>query len=92
MAAAQYIDENDPSGANDDDDDNGSNSDGQDEREPRPRSKWLYLRLFYTETYLGWNAEDWSTYLLHSTLLFLLLSTVLLLLRTCFFFNVSSTI
>ncbi|PKY04702.1 hypothetical protein P168DRAFT_137697 [Aspergillus campestris IBT 28561] len=24
---------------------------------------WLYLRLFYTEKFLGWNAEDWRTYL-----------------------------
>ncbi|KAF4954316.1 hypothetical protein FGADI_5339 [Fusarium gaditjirri] len=24
---------------------------------------WLYLRLFYSETYMGWNAEEWPTYL-----------------------------
>ncbi|KAL4869008.1 hypothetical protein BDV12DRAFT_168742 [Aspergillus spectabilis] len=29
--------------------------------------KWLYLRLFYTEQFLGWNAEEWLTYLLHSS-------------------------
>ncbi|OOO12877.1 Glycosyl transferase, family 54 [Aspergillus oryzae] len=24
---------------------------------------WLYLRLFYTEKFLGWNAENWKQYL-----------------------------
>ncbi|KAM0499018.1 hypothetical protein ACHAP8_005722 [Fusarium lateritium] len=28
--------------------------------------KWLYLRLFYSETYLGWNSEEWLEYLVHS--------------------------
>ncbi|KAG4261737.1 hypothetical protein FPRO03_11206 [Fusarium proliferatum] len=28
---------------------------------------WLYLRLFYSETYMGWNAEEWPTYLANST-------------------------
>lgn len=23
---------------------------------------WLYLRLFYSETFLGWNNEEWPTY------------------------------
>ncbi|KAL8955678.1 MAG: hypothetical protein Q9183_006560 [Haloplaca sp. 2 TL-2023] len=27
---------------------------------------WLYLRLFYTEEFLGWNSENWPTYLLAS--------------------------
>ncbi|KAF4502596.1 Alpha-1,3-mannosyl-glyco 4-beta-N-acetylglucosaminyltransferase C [Fusarium agapanthi] len=27
---------------------------------------WLYLRLFYSETYMGWNAEEWPTYLVNS--------------------------
>ncbi|RBA14249.1 hypothetical protein FPRO05_03041 [Fusarium proliferatum] len=27
---------------------------------------WLYLRLFYSETYMGWNAEEWLTYLVNS--------------------------
>ncbi|GAB1193896.1 hypothetical protein APSETT444_003132 [Aspergillus pseudonomiae] len=31
-------------------------------------SKWLYLRLFYTENFLGWNSEDWPTYLFYSLL------------------------
>ncbi|KAF7719627.1 Uncharacterized protein PECH_003480 [Penicillium ucsense] len=30
--------------------------------------KWLYLRLFYTEQFLGWNSEEWPTYLLSSLL------------------------
>ncbi|CAG1974068.1 unnamed protein product [Fusarium graminearum] len=27
---------------------------------------WLYLRLFYSETYLGWNSEQWPEYLVRS--------------------------
>lgn len=30
---------------------------------------FLYLRLFFTEQFLGWNAEYWSTYLFNSVLL-----------------------
>ena len=26
-------------------------------------NRWLYIRLFYTEKFLGWNAEDWPVYL-----------------------------
>ncbi|KAL1960408.1 hypothetical protein VTO42DRAFT_7707 [Malbranchea cinnamomea] len=29
-------------------------------------SKHLYLRLFYTQQFLGWNSEDWFTYLVCS--------------------------
>ena len=29
-------------------------------------ANWLYLRLFYSETYLGWNSEEWPTYLFRS--------------------------
>ncbi|KAK2734024.1 hypothetical protein FQN57_001893 [Myotisia sp. PD_48] len=29
-------------------------------------SKYLYLRLFYTEKFLGWNKEEWFTYFLCS--------------------------
>ena len=28
-----------------------------------PTADWLYLRLFYTETYLGWNREEWRAQL-----------------------------
>ncbi|BCS21747.1 uncharacterized protein APUU_22179A [Aspergillus puulaauensis] len=27
---------------------------------------WLYFRLFYTEDFLGWNSEEWPTYLFFS--------------------------
>ncbi|KAF7183926.1 hypothetical protein CNMCM7691_004416 [Aspergillus felis] len=30
--------------------------------------KWLYLRLFYTERFLGWNSEEWPIYLFYSLL------------------------
>jgi len=32
----------------------------------KARPDFLYLRLFYTEEYLGWNAEYWATYLFWS--------------------------
>jgi len=38
------------------------------------RPNWLYLRLFYTEAYLGWNAEEWPWYLLASGLAFALVT------------------
>lgn len=31
----------------------------------------LYLRLFYTEEFLGWNSEEWPTYVFWSTIIFL---------------------
>ncbi|KAH6963190.1 region-domain-containing protein [Fusarium avenaceum] len=39
------------------------------ERTENPHN-WLYLRLFYSETYLGWNSEEWPTYLAHAVYLF----------------------
>lgn len=32
----------------------------------RSKPDFLYLRLFYTEDFLGWNAENWKTYLNNS--------------------------
>ncbi|KAF1945270.1 hypothetical protein EJ02DRAFT_339034 [Clathrospora elynae] len=32
----------------------------------RAKPDFLYLRLFYTEEFLGWNAEDWKHYLFNS--------------------------
>ncbi|KAF1829589.1 hypothetical protein BDW02DRAFT_583573 [Decorospora gaudefroyi] len=42
---------------------------------------FLYLRLFYTEEFLGWNAEDWSTYLFNSLAIALVPTLILLALR-----------
>lgn len=33
-----------------------------------PRQDFLYLRLFYTEEYLGWNSEHWPTHVAWSVL------------------------
>ena len=30
--------------------------------------EWLYLRMFFTEEFLGWNAEEWPNYLATSSL------------------------
>jgi hypothetical protein len=35
-------------------------------RNGRGPSDFLYLRLFYTEEFLGWNGEDWPTHLFWS--------------------------
>lgn len=42
---------------------------------------WLYLRMFFTEEFLGWNAEEWPTYLAASVGLALFVGGTLLLLR-----------
>lgn len=41
----------------------------------------LYLRLFYTEEFLGWNSEDWPTYWFWSMVIALSSAAVLLSLR-----------
>lgn len=40
--------------------------------------QWLYLRLFYTEKFLGWNREYWGTYLGWSILTFVTLFILLI--------------
>ncbi|MCJ1341406.1 hypothetical protein MMC09_006702 [Bachmanniomyces sp. S44760] len=45
-------------------------------------SQWLYLRMFYTEAYLGWNREDWLTYLSWSLIMLGGLVILLLICRT----------
>ncbi|KAF4766159.1 hypothetical protein HAV15_010590 [Penicillium sp. str.  len=44
-------------------------------------ANWLYLRLFYTEEFLGWNAEEWLNYLLYSILVVCFVACVLLIFR-----------
>ncbi|KAJ4111491.1 hypothetical protein NW768_011845 [Fusarium equiseti] len=39
-------------------------------------ANWLYLRLFYSETYLGWNSEEWPVYLLRSLVLYSMILVV----------------
>lgn len=49
---------------------------------PHPtRTDFLYLRLFYTEYLLGWNAEYWPTYLWNSIYITILCAAALLALR-----------
>nr|POF13132.1 hypothetical protein CFP56_10280 [Quercus suber] len=43
--------------------------------------KTLYLRLFYAHRFLGWNSEEWLTYLLWSISMEILLIAVLYTLR-----------
>ena len=45
---------------------------------------WLYLRMFYTEEFLGWNVEEWPLYLFASTAVVLATAFALLLLRKAF--------
>ncbi|KAL8716639.1 MAG: hypothetical protein Q9225_006050 [Loekoesia sp. 1 TL-2023] len=42
---------------------------------------WLYLRLFFTEEFFGWNREFWPMYLLSSVAVFASVAALLLLLR-----------
>ncbi|KAJ5214923.1 hypothetical protein N7468_010602 [Penicillium chermesinum] len=39
-------------------------------------SKWLYLRLFYSEEFFGWNSEEWPTYLWYSILAIVVVALV----------------
>ncbi|KAI4611751.1 hypothetical protein J4E83_008002 [Alternaria metachromatica] len=47
----------------------------------RAKPDFLYLRLFYTEEFLGWNAEEWKTYLKNSVYVALVPTVVILFLR-----------
>ncbi|MCJ1471576.1 Mitotic spindle checkpoint component mad2 [Lambiella insularis] len=44
-------------------------------------SNTLYIRMFYTEAYLGWNSEQWPRYLGWSFLLFLVTTVSLIAAR-----------
>jgi hypothetical protein len=48
------------------------------ERTEDPRN-WLYLRLFYSETYMGWNSEEWPTYLVNSVSVYCIVLVLYLL-------------
>jgi hypothetical protein len=45
------------------------------------RTDFLHLRLFYTEEYLGWNAEYWPSYLWDSIFVAGILTALLVVLR-----------
>jgi len=47
----------------------------------RAKPDFLYLRLFYTEEFLGWNAEEWSTYLKNSLYVALIPTALILFIR-----------
>ena len=48
-----------------------------------PEQKWLYLRLFYMDELLGWNSENWPTYLSDSCLVFGLALCLMTFARRC---------
>lgn len=50
--------------------------------EMRAKPEFLYLRMFYTEEFLGWNSEYWRTYLYNSMIAFTAPVVALLFLRT----------
>ncbi|KAH7361144.1 integral membrane protein-like protein [Pyrenochaeta sp. MPI-SDFR-AT-0127] len=47
----------------------------------RSKSDFLYLRLFYTEEFFGWNSEDWKTYLFNSILVAAIPTVAIFLIR-----------
>ena len=55
--------------------------DKADERHWGGKSDWLYLRLFFTEEFLGWNNEEWPWYLAASVGITGMNAIVLLLMR-----------
>lgn len=40
----------------------------------KKENRFLYLRLFYTDNFFGWNSEEWPTYLFYSLEAFTVLS------------------
>ncbi|KAJ3468809.1 hypothetical protein MRS44_002874 [Fusarium solani] len=42
---------------------------------------WIYLRLFYSETLLGWNSEEWPVYLRDCILTYTAVILIVLLVR-----------
>ncbi|KAF7589514.1 hypothetical protein BBP40_004221 [Aspergillus hancockii] len=53
-------------------------ADAEQQMASKSKSKWLYLRLFYTEQLLGWNSEEWPIYLFFSLLTTIFLTYILL--------------
>lgn len=48
---------------------------------PSNEMDWLYMRLFFTEEFLGWNSEEWPCYVVGSFGVVGMVATVLLLIR-----------
>ncbi|KAE8149388.1 hypothetical protein BDV25DRAFT_2883 [Aspergillus avenaceus] len=57
-------------------------ADTERQMKAKTESKWLYLRLFYTEQFLGWNSEEWPSYLFFSLLIDIVLLSALLTLKS----------
>ncbi|KAF9701481.1 hypothetical protein EKO04_001042 [Ascochyta lentis] len=53
----------------------------QQAAERHARADFLYLRLFYTEEFFGWNAEDWRSYLYYSLWVASIPTAILLFVR-----------
>ncbi|EGR49137.1 glycosyltransferase [Trichoderma reesei QM6a] len=51
------------------------------ERAVAKRQDWLYIRLFYTETYMGWNSEEWGIYSRNIALIYVAVLGLMLALR-----------
>ena len=53
-----------------------------DEQYPDPEQKdWLYMRMFFTEEFLGWNSEEWPRYVAGSVGVVGVVTVILLLAR-----------
>ncbi|KAK7746557.1 hypothetical protein SLS62_009354 [Diatrype stigma] len=50
----------------------------------RGRDGFLYLRIFYDGRLLGWNAEEWPSYIMASSSFLLVEALTVFLLRRCF--------
>lgn len=54
---------------------------------PSNEMDWLYMRLFFTEEFLGWNSEEWPRYVAGSIGVTGMVAMVLLLIRQFAFEN-----
>ena len=55
----------------------------EDRHTADPRPDWLYLRLFFTEEFLGWNIEELPKYLVSSFSIMLIAAVSIILIRQC---------
>ena len=54
-----------------------------DQHSAADEDDWLYMRLFFTEEFLGWNSEEWPRYVAGSVGVTGFVAMVLLLVRRC---------
>ena len=58
--------------------------DSLEKKGTKSNKDWIYLRLFYSEIFMGWNKEEWPLYLKNIFLVYAAAFSILLFGRRCF--------